>query len=123
MRQHFQYTNHGYIIAQLIVSRLSGKSLAEYVHDELFQPLGMHSSTYDRKAALDSGNRVQGYVRMGREPEKVKEMIEDSSKWDAAALGEPVPIPFWSQGDALYFHGPGGIWTSPNDLVRDLSYN
>lgn len=37
----FSYTNTGYVLAALVVQRVSGKTLAEFTRERLFVPLGM----------------------------------------------------------------------------------
>ncbi len=44
----YSYTNTGYSLAGLIVQRLSGKTLADFTRERIFQPLGMiHTSWRD----------------------------------------------------------------------------
>ncbi len=37
----YSYTNSGYVLAAIIIGRVSGKSLGEFTHERLFVPLGM----------------------------------------------------------------------------------
>jgi uncharacterized protein YbbC (DUF1343 family)/CubicO group peptidase (beta-lactamase class C family) len=49
---HFIYSDINFILMGEIVRRLSGQSLAEFVHDQLYAPLGMHDSGFLPAAAL-----------------------------------------------------------------------
>jgi len=47
---HFDYSNLGYGILGDVVARVSGKSYGEFMHDEIFQPLGMHDCALELNA-------------------------------------------------------------------------
>lgn len=66
----FDYCNTNYLLLGELVKRVSGKSLREFAHDEIFQPLGMlHTYFHDNYRvkpfnlapgySLDSKNRYQ----------------------------------------------------------------
>ena len=44
--QH-RYTNTGYYLLGLIIEKVSGKPYRDYLKEQIFAPLGMHSSLYD----------------------------------------------------------------------------
>ncbi|MFT3786828.1 MAG: serine hydrolase domain-containing protein [Tepidisphaeraceae bacterium] len=46
-RTHFAYTDVGFIVLGELVHRVSGKPLDQFAHDEVFEPLGMHDTTYN----------------------------------------------------------------------------
>ena len=57
----FLYSNSGYFLLAVIVKRVSGKSLAQFAEEQIFQPLGMsHSRFHDSRTRLVK-NRAQGY--------------------------------------------------------------
>ena len=41
------YSNPGYALAGYVVERVSGRTFDDYVQDEIFDPLGMETSTFD----------------------------------------------------------------------------
>src|SRR5215475_2588927 len=47
------YSNTGYFLLSIIVKRVSGKSLAEFAKEQIFDPLGMKSTIY-----LDNHKRI-----------------------------------------------------------------
>lgn len=57
----FLYSNSGYFLLGVIVKRVSGKSLAQFAEEHIFDPLGMtHSRFHDSRTRLVK-NRAQGY--------------------------------------------------------------
>ena len=55
----WKYSNLAYSVAGLIVEAVSGQKWADYVHREIFQPLGMTSSSVDKNV----GGLAVGYGR------------------------------------------------------------
>lgn len=56
----YSYSNSGYFLLGYIVEKISGKSLAEYLNDTFFKPLGMNSTgIYDSNTILS--NEAYGY--------------------------------------------------------------
>ena len=85
----YEYSNLGYGIAECIIERISGKSFAQFVKSELFEPLGMHRSF----------------------------IASDKSQYDSIAaryLENKNIAPFFE----VMSRGGGGICSSVHDLVR-----
>ena len=59
--QGWSYSNSGYILLTAVIERAGGKSYADFVAENLFQPLGMADSGYDSHAAV-LPRRAAGYV-------------------------------------------------------------
>jgi CubicO group peptidase (beta-lactamase class C family) len=64
----WSYTNTGYNLLAILVQRVSGKSLAEFTHDNIFVPLGMQTTSWrddfqrivpDRAIAYKQSNGVE----------------------------------------------------------------
>ena len=51
----YQYNNFNYIIAGLIIEKVSGQSYADYITQHIFEPLDMRHSYADRALALADG--------------------------------------------------------------------
>jgi D-alanyl-D-alanine carboxypeptidase len=54
------YSNIGYDILGLIAARAGGEPLAALYRERIFQPLGLHATTYDPQGPI-SGPHAQGY--------------------------------------------------------------
>ncbi|GEM_PF-349494 len=86
-----QYFNMGYTVLAYIVELTSGQPYADYVHDHIFTPLGMDSSTADPASAA---NLAQGYSRL---------------------FGFAIPM---EQRVPRYAIGNGYIVSTPADMAR-----
>lgn len=60
--ENFKYNNSGYILLGAIIEKISGMSYAEFVHRNIFEPLGMNHSLYDETERIVPG-RVTGYSK------------------------------------------------------------
>lgn len=81
----FEYSNTGYFLAAVIVKRVTGKSLAEFAKERLFQPLGMARSHFrDDHTAIVPG-RATAYSPS--EKEKGGFQI-DMSNWNQLGDGQ-----------------------------------
>lgn len=71
-----KYANINFILSALIIEAVSGMKYADYMRQEVFLPLGMHTAVVD-KPGLSIPNRVQGY-----EERKGKLVpVEKSTDW------------------------------------------
>ncbi len=61
----WSYNNTGYYLLGMVLEKLSGKSYAQLVLDELATPLGLSRTRYDSNQELIK-NRAQGYTLEGR---------------------------------------------------------
>jgi CubicO group peptidase (beta-lactamase class C family) len=87
----FRYSNAGYTVLGALVEKLSGKSYAAALHDEIAAPLGLQTL---RRCADPKPGEAPGYMNSG------------------GKLGPP-PGPHHSQ-----VFGAGGVCTTAADLVR-----
>jgi CubicO group peptidase (beta-lactamase class C family) len=58
--ERWAYSNSGYVLLTAIIERVGGKPYAEFVTENLFQPLGMTDSGYDSHATV-LPRRASGY--------------------------------------------------------------
>lgn len=66
----YAYSNSGYLLLGIIVKRLSGKSLGDYMQENLFEPLGMtHTFIYENAQEVVK-NRAIGYSDEGNGMER-----------------------------------------------------
>jgi CubicO group peptidase (beta-lactamase class C family) len=59
----FHYGSGDYYLLGLVVERVSGKSLAEFARDNLFQPLGMNRTYFEEDPSRVVKGRAVGYYR------------------------------------------------------------
>ncbi len=88
----FQYSNSGYFLLGVIITRVTGKSLRQFAEDSLFAPLGMRDTHFHDDRTMVVPRRATGYVAKG----------------DGFAI-------FATLFDRV---GDGGVMTTIEDLVR-----
>ena len=97
----FSYSNTGYTLAAMIIERVTGRKFAEYLNENIFQPLGMiNSQVYDNYEKLIK-NRAYSYEKSGDTFVKRKlncsssgatslfTTVEDLAKW-VSNLHNPI---------------------------------
>jgi CubicO group peptidase (beta-lactamase class C family) len=90
----WQYSNTNYVVAGLIVERVSGVSLVEFLRRRVFTPLGMTTVADSDEAALGPGDPMR-YLRY--------------------ALGPPRPAPKEGKG---WMFAAGELAMTARDLAR-----
>ena len=91
----WSYQNSNYFLLDVIVQRVSGKSLPEYLREEVFVPLGMARSFFPFGPGATRENRAFGYIWRNDEYQNV----------DTAEVYTELA-------------GAGGMYASINDLLR-----
>jgi len=89
----FAYTNTGYILLGMIIEKVSGQSYDAFLATNIFGPLGMVSSGYD-KASDILNNRASGYE------------TKDSHLVNADFIDMSIPF------------AAGGIYSTVEDMYR-----
>lgn len=89
--ERYSYTNTGYVLAALIVQRVSGMPLAEFTRERLFKPLGMRHTQWRDNFRRVVARRAVGYNR--------------------TEAGYEQDMPFED------VHGHGGMLTTTADLL------
>jgi len=75
----YQYNNSGFLLLGYILEKLSGKSLAVYLHETLFKPLGMNNTgIYETNPVLE--NEAYGYSYNN-------DTIVKATNWDMSWAG------------------------------------
>jgi len=99
----YQYCNVGYFTLAEIITRVSGRPWAEFLHERIFAPLEM-KDTQPTNAVLIIPRRVHGYEQIGgvllhgtnnlavRPSGAFLSTVLDLAKWDAALYAE-APLP------------------------------
>ena len=89
-----QYNNGGYVLAAIIVKRVSGQPLAAFARANIFAPLGMANTRFQDDPAVIIPNRASNYY-------------SDSGTWRFVPVGtRPGAV------------GNSGLWTTTGDLLR-----
>lgn len=94
----YEYSNLGFALAGLAVSRAVGRRLDDFVRDEVFSPLGLTSTFFDNAVPGDA-DRAVGYS------------LNTEGSW----VGFPPKA-----SDA--FQGAGGIMSTVRDLARWVTW-
>jgi CubicO group peptidase (beta-lactamase class C family) len=116
-RQYWQYNNQHYVLLSRIVTTLTGIPYPDWVKQNIFEPLGMISSTYNVTEAWTSGRSTDAHLRVDRNLTKCAEMWSGVGKIDESCTGITKSIGSWIDGDFLNMAGAGGVATTPKDLV------
>ncbi|MEO8377018.1 MAG: serine hydrolase domain-containing protein [Candidatus Sumerlaeota bacterium] len=90
----YSYSNSGFSVLATVVERASGKRFAQFLHDEIFEPLGMKDTVAYEKGISEVSNRAFGYKR-------------DGDEWK-----------FSDQSMTSSVLGDGGIYTSLRDYEK-----
>ena len=61
----YRYSNSGYALLALIVERVSGRTFAEFLHDEIFVPRGMDTAVAHQEGVSSVPHRAYGFSRDG----------------------------------------------------------
>tara|TARA_R110001583_G_scaffold182971_1_gene341457 strand:+ start:600 stop:1934 length:1335 start_codon:yes stop_codon:yes gene_type:complete len=85
----FRYSNTGYVMLALIIEKVSGKPIDQFFRQEIFEPLKMESTTATREIAQKKSKKVEGYNLFG-----------ENIGYKSSVIG------------------PGGIYSTLNDLER-----
>lgn len=90
-----RYSNGGFVLLGLIVQRISGMDLADFMNKRVFHPLGMeHTLMYEHGRGPEVANRAYGYT-------------ETDGKWTRT-----------DQSVTSATRGDGGIYSSVDDLAK-----
>jgi CubicO group peptidase (beta-lactamase class C family) len=90
----YRYSNSGYAVLAMIVEQVSGQSFAEFLRDNIFEPLGMNATVAHQNGISTVSNRAFGYT-----VDDSGVSGSDQSPWSAVL-------------------GDGGIYSSLNDLFK-----
>ncbi len=96
----FHYSNTGFAFLALIVQAASGKSFAQFLHDNIFQPLGMENSVAFEPGISSVKNRTLGYTEQENTGQPRREFKMTDQSTTSAVLGD------------------GGIYSSTADMFK-----
>jgi CubicO group peptidase (beta-lactamase class C family) len=91
--EKMSYSNSGYILLGYVIEKISGSSYEQFVHDNIFTPLGMKDSGYDSNSVIIE-RRAAGYSPSPKGPV------------NAGYIHMSVP------------HAAGALYSTTEDLLR-----
>jgi CubicO group peptidase (beta-lactamase class C family) len=81
-----RYSNLGYQLLGEVVSRAAGSNYAEACARELFDPLGLQATGFDRPDGAARGHRARAFTdRLRAAPDRRKRTLADGALWSTAA--------------------------------------
>ncbi len=138
------YSNGGYLLAVIIVERVSGQKFADFTRDRLFKPLGMKNSSWRDDYRRIVPGRAQAYSRQGPNVEWRLDMpimnahgfngmlttVGDLTKWNAALDAKTLGAPFVTAMETRGLLNGGqkityalGLYVSDYDGIRQIRHN
>jgi len=93
--ERYQYSNGGYFALSMIVERASGKTLAEYAHKNIFEPLGMNDTHFHDDPVQIVKRRAMSYMPRENEGDRYYQSYQAN-----------FALP-----------GAGGLYTTVDDLL------
>ncbi len=88
----FEYSNSGYVMLALLVERVAEQPFETFIHERIFDPLGMESSLVTEEDPPDLPNRALSYTETGvphafvkgtMGHSRIQSTIEDLKRWEA----------------------------------------
>ena len=99
--ERWAYNNSGYVLAGAIIEKVSGQTYEQFLEQQIFEPLGMARTCYDRTTRIVPG-RVAGYDR-GDEGIENAAYVSMTHPYAAGALMSSVDdLQRWDE--ALFAH-------------------
>ena len=106
----WQYSNTGYVVAGLIVERVAGMPLLQFLQSHVFQPLGMHAIDQDLAQGAGFPTPYQRFALGPVRPERpaargwlfaageLAMTASDLARWDIARMNrELLPADDWAE--------------------------
>jgi CubicO group peptidase (beta-lactamase class C family) len=116
----WQYSNTGYVVAGMIVEKVSGQPLLTFLNQHIFAALGMHPLDQDNTntAAFPAGYHrfALGPVRVAQPPARgwlyaageLSMTAEDLAKWDIARMNRSlIPARDWAEQETPVLRSDG----------------
>ena len=111
----YRYSNSGYALLALIVEKVSGRSFAAFLRDEIFIPNGMNDTVAFEDGISTVARRAYGYSRAADSTSEHRgPRTEDRGRAGRAE---------WTRTDQSVTSavlGDGGVYSSVDDLARWL---
>lgn len=115
----FEYSNTGYVFLGLLIERVSGQDFKTYIHQHIFEPLGMeHSFVYDLHQPPAIENRAYGFQIVRNRAQIIADDHLDGPLGDKGIFSNLPDLFKWDQ--ALYRHAllPAQVWEEAFQQAR-----
>ncbi|TDK47966.1 serine hydrolase domain-containing protein [Algoriphagus formosus] len=113
--ERFGYCNTGYVLMALVVEGLSGKSFAEWIKNEVFDPLGMtHTYVEDNYTRVIPGNAFSYYHSQGAIFERAMDYWNYTGAGNIHSTTEDLL--YWAKN--LYRPTPG--WENAFEQIKEV---
>ena len=96
----FRYSNTGYALLALIVEKVSGRSFAQFLAENIFDPLGMTGTVAHEKGISKVARRAYGYSERNGRFERSDQSLTSSVLGDGGIYSSVEDLWRWDQ--ALY---------------------
>ncbi|KAJ7460091.1 beta-lactamase/transpeptidase-like protein [Mycena galericulata] len=112
-REQLQYNNHMYTVLSSLPKALLNVTYEDYVHDNIFAPLGMDATTYFYADAAATGKLADSFLRQ-----------DANQTEDPFGQGTVRTLPYWDQSKSGHVvSGAGGVISTAHDMVYFLCYS
>lgn len=102
----WRYSNTGYVLLGLILERVSGRSLSEFLRDELFLPLGMTTTVMHVEGVTAIPHRAYGYSREAAGWVRTDQDLTSATRGDGGIYSSVEELARWVETlDAGRFAG------------------
>ena len=99
--KYHSYSNTGYVVLAYLIERVSGKFFADFLHENIFEPLQMNSSfAYSQTINRKNQDKIIGYNSGRRGYRMIPETIHDGCNGDKGIYSTVEDLYRWDQ--ALY---------------------
>ncbi|MGW4474457.1 serine hydrolase domain-containing protein [Nonomuraea sp. NPDC004354] len=89
----FAYSNTGYVLAAVVVNRVTNTSLARFARERLFEPLGMGDSVFRDDASVPLERLAYGYANAEGEPRRAD--TQESAVGDGGLVTSVAELAPW----------------------------
>lgn len=96
----FRYSNTGYALLALIVEKISGRSFAQFLEENIFDPLGMAGTVAYEEGISKVERRAYGYSEKDGRFERTDQSLTSSVLGDGGIYSSVEDLWLWDQ--ALY---------------------
>lgn len=99
--RYHSYSNTGYVVLAYLVEKISGQFFADFLHDNIFEPLGMDNTfAYSMSINRRNEDKISGFLPTRRGYRPIEETVHDGCMGDKGIYSTAEDLYKWDQ--ALY---------------------